>query len=146
MRVFGANSSGQKTCMHVHGVFPYFYIPYDKKDFESLERGILQMAIHLDKAINISLGQGSSNAQHVFKIQLVKGMWVFCAHKIESDQVILPITDLFMATTAWSISFSRFTCSTHALCDEPPTFYKAGPFSARISAPTSPTFRISCSL
>jgi len=74
IRVFGGNSSGQKTCMHVHGVFPYFYIPYDKKDFESLERGILQIAMHLDKAINISLGQGSSNAQHVFKVQLVKGM------------------------------------------------------------------------
>ncbi|KAH8316357.1 hypothetical protein KR067_005684 [Drosophila pandora] len=83
VRVFGANSSGQKTCMHVHGVFPYFYIPYDKKDFESLERGILQMAIHLDKAINISLGQGSSNAQHVFKIQLVKGIPFYGYHRVE---------------------------------------------------------------
>ncbi|XP_017108394.2 DNA polymerase zeta catalytic subunit [Drosophila bipectinata] len=83
LRVFGANSNGQKTCMHVHGVFPYFYIPYDKKDFESLERGILQMAMHLDKAINISLGQGSSNAQHVFKIQLVKGIPFYGYHRVE---------------------------------------------------------------
>ncbi|KAH8372951.1 hypothetical protein KR009_008781 [Drosophila setifemur] len=83
VRVFGANSRGQKTCMHVHGVFPYFYIPYDKKDFESLERGILQIAMHLDKAINISLGQGSSNAQHVFKIQLVKGIPFYGYHRVE---------------------------------------------------------------
>lgn len=74
VRIFGANANGQKCCMHVHGVFPYFYIPYDKRDFESVERGILQIAMNLDKAINISLGQGSSNALHVFKIQLVKGM------------------------------------------------------------------------
>ncbi|KAH8290298.1 hypothetical protein KR054_001671 [Drosophila jambulina] len=83
VRVFGGNSRGQKTCMHVHGVFPYFYIPYDKKDFESLERGILQIAMHLDKAINISLGQGSSNAQHVFKIQLVKGIPFYGYHRVE---------------------------------------------------------------
>uniref|UniRef100_A0A6P4FM18 DNA polymerase zeta catalytic subunit n=2 Tax=Drosophila rhopaloa TaxID=1041015 RepID=A0A6P4FM18_DRORH len=83
IRVFGGNSSGQKTCMHVHGVFPYFYIPYDRKDFESLERGILQIAMHLDKAINISLGQGSSNAQHVFKIQLVKGIPFYGYHRVE---------------------------------------------------------------
>ncbi|XP_034653452.1 DNA polymerase zeta catalytic subunit isoform X2 [Drosophila subobscura] len=83
IRIFGANSSGQKTCMHVHGVFPYFYIPYDKKDFESLERGILQIAMHLDKALNISLGQGSSNAQHVFKIQLVKGIPFYGYHRVE---------------------------------------------------------------
>ncbi|XP_017012504.2 DNA polymerase zeta catalytic subunit isoform X1 [Drosophila takahashii] len=83
IRVFGGNSSGQKTCMHVHGVFPYFYIPYDKKDFESLERGILQIAMHLDKAINISLGQGSSSAQHVFKVQLVKGIPFYGYHRVE---------------------------------------------------------------
>ncbi|XP_064541449.1 DNA polymerase zeta catalytic subunit isoform X2 [Drosophila montana] len=83
VRIFGANANGQKCCMHVHGVFPYFYIPYDKRDFESVERGILQIAMHLDKAINISLGQGSSNAQHVFKIQLVKGIPFYGYHRTE---------------------------------------------------------------
>ncbi|XP_052841723.1 DNA polymerase zeta catalytic subunit isoform X1 [Drosophila gunungcola] len=83
IRVFGGNSRGQKTCMHVHGVFPYFYIPFDRRDFESLERGILQIAMHLNKAINISLGQASSNAQHVFKIQLVKGIPFYGYHRAE---------------------------------------------------------------
>ncbi|KAH8370569.1 hypothetical protein KR093_004143 [Drosophila rubida] len=83
VRIFGANANGQKSCMHVHGVFPYFYIPYDKRDFETLERGILQIAMHLDKALNISLGQGSSDAQHVFKIQLVKGIPFYGYHRVE---------------------------------------------------------------
>lgn len=74
IRIFGSNAQGQKTCMHVHGVFPYFYIPYDQKDFESLNRTIYLIAMNLDKAINISLSQATSTAQHVFKIQLVKGM------------------------------------------------------------------------
>jgi hypothetical protein len=28
IRVFGATESGQKVCAHIHGAFPYLYIPY----------------------------------------------------------------------------------------------------------------------
>ncbi|XP_023293724.2 DNA polymerase zeta catalytic subunit isoform X1 [Lucilia cuprina] len=89
IRIFGPNAQGQKTCMHVHGVFPYFYIPYDQKDFESLNKAIYQIALNLDKAINISLSQGSSSAQHVFKIQLVKGIPFYGYHR--SDHQYLKI-------------------------------------------------------
>ena len=49
IRVFGATESGQKVCAHIHGAFPYLYIPYDGdlkqqegKD-ASLELGLLLM-------------------------------------------------------------------------------------------------------
>lgn len=29
LRVFGATPQGNKTCLHIHGVFPYLYIPCD---------------------------------------------------------------------------------------------------------------------
>lgn len=74
IRVFGSNSDGVKTCMHVHGVFPYFYIPYDSVDLENIEAIQYQVAGSLDKAINVSVGQGTSTNSHVFKVQLVKGM------------------------------------------------------------------------
>ncbi|XP_073844954.1 DNA polymerase zeta catalytic subunit [Musca autumnalis] len=83
IRVFGSNAQGQKTCMHIHGVFPYFYVPYDQKDFESVNKAIYQIAMNLDKAINISLSQGSSNVQHVFKVQLVKGIPFYGYHRSE---------------------------------------------------------------
>ncbi|XP_011292459.1 DNA polymerase zeta catalytic subunit [Musca domestica] len=83
IRIFGSNAQGQKTCMHVHGVFPYFYVPYDQKDFESVNKAIYQIAMNLDKAINISLSQGSSNVQHVFKVQLVKGIPFYGYHRSE---------------------------------------------------------------
>lgn len=76
IRIFGSSSDGRKTCMHVHGVFPYFYIPYEAKEFESLNKTIYQITSNVDKAINISLGQACSSAIHVFKVQLVKGMYV----------------------------------------------------------------------
>lgn len=62
---------GQKTCLHVHGVFPYFYVPYDGSDESA--RLMYQIAASLDKAINISLGHSNSNTHHVFKIVQVSG-------------------------------------------------------------------------
>lgn len=63
---------GIKTCLHIHGVFPYIYIPHDAKDVPNSL--IYQIASGLDKAINISLGQTNSNMQHIYKINLVSGM------------------------------------------------------------------------
>lgn len=63
---------GSKACLHIHGVFPYIYIPYDGS--EPVEKLSYQIAVELDKALNVSLGQGSSNVQHVYDIVLVSGM------------------------------------------------------------------------
>lgn len=61
----------------MHGVFPYLYVPYAGGDgCGESDRLAYQMASSLDKAINISLGQANSSAQHVFKIILVKARFV----------------------------------------------------------------------
>ncbi|XP_067630621.1 DNA polymerase zeta catalytic subunit isoform X2 [Eurosta solidaginis] len=83
IRVFGSNADGLKTCMHIHGVFPYFYIPYEAKEFESLNKAIYHIATNVDKAINISLGQACSASQHVFKVQQVKGIPFYGYHRGE---------------------------------------------------------------
>lgn len=31
LRIFGLSSAGQKTCVHVHQVYPYFYVAYPGK-------------------------------------------------------------------------------------------------------------------
>lgn len=73
LRVFGTDSNGTKTCAHIHGVFPYLYVPYAGGESASdVDRLTYQLATSLDKAINISLGQTHSTTQHVFKIVLVK--------------------------------------------------------------------------
>ncbi|XP_018800849.1 PREDICTED: DNA polymerase zeta catalytic subunit isoform X1 [Bactrocera latifrons] len=83
IRIFGSSADGRKTCMHVHGVFPYFYIPYEAKEFESLNKAIYQITSNVDKAINVSLGQACSSAIHVFKVQLVKGIPFYGYHRGE---------------------------------------------------------------
>lgn len=77
IRIFGTDSKGTKTCAHIHGVFPYLYVPYAGGDAAGeSDRLSYQLASSIDKAINISLGQTNSSTQHVFKIILVKAKLV----------------------------------------------------------------------
>lgn len=62
---------GKKICLHVHGVFPYIYIPYDGS--ETADSIMYQIATAIDKSLNVLLGQSSSNTQHIYKIALVSG-------------------------------------------------------------------------
>ncbi|RZB70336.1 DNA polymerase zeta catalytic subunit [Asbolus verrucosus] len=78
IRIFGSADTGKKICLHIHGVFPYLYIPYDgSEDANSLK---YQIAASIDKALNISFGQGSSTTQHVYKVSLVSGIPLYGYH------------------------------------------------------------------
>lgn len=75
IRIFGTDGNGIKTCAHIHGIFPYLYIPYAGGESSAeADRLAYQLASSLDKAINISLGQANSSTQHIFKITIVKGL------------------------------------------------------------------------
>lgn len=77
IRIFGTDANGTKTCAHIHGVFPYLYVPCAAGDSANdTDRTAYQLASSLDKAINISLGQANSNTQHIFKVVLVKAKYV----------------------------------------------------------------------
>ncbi|XP_048520386.1 DNA polymerase zeta catalytic subunit-like [Dendroctonus ponderosae] len=78
LRCFGSTNDGKKICLHIHGVFPYLYIPYDGHG--KPEDIMRQIARGLDKAINISFNQANSNAQHVYKISLVSGIPMYGYH------------------------------------------------------------------
>ncbi|KAK9721214.1 DNA polymerase family B, exonuclease domain [Popillia japonica] len=78
IRIFGSTEEGEKICLHVHGVFPYIYIPYDGQI--EVDGFMYQIALGLDKAINISLGQASSNTQHVYKVCLISGIPFYGYH------------------------------------------------------------------
>ncbi|CAN9507584.1 unnamed protein product [Ophioblennius macclurei] len=81
VRIFGATPAGQKTCLHLHGVFPYIYVPYDGTG--QPERYLRQLAFSIDRALNVALGNPASNAQHVFKVVLVSGMPFYGFHAKE---------------------------------------------------------------
>ncbi|XP_016072971.1 PREDICTED: DNA polymerase zeta catalytic subunit isoform X1 [Miniopterus natalensis] len=75
-------NTGQKTCLHLHGIFPYLYVPYDGYG-QQPESYLSQMAFSIDRALNVALGTPSSTAQHVFKVSLVSGMPFYGYHEKE---------------------------------------------------------------
>ena len=72
---------GYKVCLHVHGVFPYLYIPYDGS--APPDKMGHQIVMALDRAVNILQGQGNSSSHHVFKAVLVSGIPIYGYHAKE---------------------------------------------------------------
>ncbi|CAB3236740.1 unnamed protein product [Arctia plantaginis] len=81
LRIFGPTPDGYKACLHVHGVFPYFYLPCPVPNPQP--QFLYQIAASLDKALNIALKQATSANQHVYKISLVKGLPFYGYHDKE---------------------------------------------------------------
>ncbi|XP_066270082.1 DNA polymerase zeta catalytic subunit-like [Branchiostoma lanceolatum] len=98
VRIFGATPGGQKTCLHLHGVFPYIYVPYDGP--HESERHLRQFAVSIDRALNVALGRASSTAQHVFKISLVSGMPYYGYYEKEQQFMKIYFYNPFMVKKA----------------------------------------------
>ncbi|XP_032441986.1 DNA polymerase zeta catalytic subunit [Xiphophorus hellerii] len=82
VRIFGATPAGQKTCLHLHGVFPYIYVPYDGCR-QQPERYMRRVAFSIDRALNVAMGNPAASTQHVFKVVLVSGMPFYGYHAKE---------------------------------------------------------------
>ncbi|XP_034939803.1 uncharacterized protein DNApol-zeta isoform X2 [Chelonus insularis] len=81
VRVFGTTPTGDKTCLHLHGAFPYMYVPCTGED--NADGFAYRLAASLDAAINISLGSANSNTQHVYQVQRIAGIPFYGYHKRE---------------------------------------------------------------
>ncbi|CAK7237440.1 DNA polymerase zeta [Sporothrix bragantina] len=51
IRVFGATASGRIACAHIHGVFPYVFVPFDSFRFEDVDSVISSLRNGIDRAV-----------------------------------------------------------------------------------------------
>lgn len=96
IRIYGATPSGQKTCLHVHGIFPYIYVPYDGT--QPTDKYLKQFATSVDFAVQVALGKASSSRQHVFEITVVKGIPYYGYHEGERDFLKIVLCNPFLVT------------------------------------------------
>ncbi|KAF9115818.1 DNA polymerase zeta [Mortierella sp. AM989] len=83
VRVYGANEAGQKTCLHIHRAYPYFYIPYDGSlEPPQLQAYIHQLGMSLNHAACITFNspQDLRRSQYVAAITPVKGVPFYGYH------------------------------------------------------------------
>ncbi|KXL42393.1 hypothetical protein M433DRAFT_358235 [Acidomyces richmondensis BFW] len=86
IRVFGATETGQKVCAHIHGAFPYLYIPYEEDlSKEEREHYIATLRHSIDHALTLSYRRNPydsnpRNTTYVAHISLVKGVPFFGYH------------------------------------------------------------------
>ncbi|KAK4495386.1 hypothetical protein PRZ48_013717 [Zasmidium cellare] len=82
IRVFGATETGQKVCAHIHGAFPYLFVPYQESTEKSHVDAYISTFRHsIDHALALSYRrnpyENPRNAAFVAHISLVKGVPFF---------------------------------------------------------------------
>ncbi|KAI0335271.1 hypothetical protein GY45DRAFT_1240755 [Cubamyces sp. BRFM 1775] len=83
IRIYGDSSLGLKTCVHIHQVYPYFFVEYlDKMHPDAVNQYIAKLKHSLNHAIAISLKRNpqSPKSKFVRAVVLVKGVHFYGFH------------------------------------------------------------------
>ncbi|KAF7347826.1 DNA polymerase [Mycena venus] len=116
IRIYGAASDGTKCCVHVHQVYPYFFVEYDGKlRLRSVNRYINKLSQSLNHAIALSLKKDLTTfkPQFVRAITLVKGIHFYGFHSSYSPFLKVHIVDPAFFNRAVTIMRSGTVMGTH---------------------------------
>ncbi|KAI0825134.1 hypothetical protein BC628DRAFT_1321043 [Trametes gibbosa] len=115
IRIYGDSSLGLKTCIHIHQVYPYFFVEYlDKMHPDIVNRYIARLKHSLDHAIAISMKRNphSPKSKYVRAIVLVKGVHFYGFHANYAPFLKIHIADPAFVNRAVTIMQSGTVMKT----------------------------------
>ncbi|KAH9081664.1 hypothetical protein EDB83DRAFT_2502933 [Lactarius deliciosus] len=115
LRIYGSSSLGQKCCLHIHQVYPYFFVEYTgKMDPGSVRRYIVRLTDSLNYAIAISLKRNpqSPKSRFVRAIVLVKGVHFYGFNSSHAPFLKIHIVDPALMSRAVAIMQSGSVMGT----------------------------------
>ncbi|KAH8997309.1 hypothetical protein EDB92DRAFT_2030379 [Lactarius akahatsu] len=115
LRIYGSSSLGQKCCLHIHQVYPYFFVEYTgKMNPGSVRRYIVRLTDSLNYAIAISLKRNpqSSRSRFVRAVVLVKGVHFYGFNSSHAPFLKIHIVDPALMSRAVAIMQSGSVMGT----------------------------------
>ncbi|KAH9849760.1 hypothetical protein C2E23DRAFT_870439 [Lenzites betulinus] len=115
IRIYGDSSLGLKTCVHIHQVYPYFFVEYlDKMHPDIVNHHIAKLKHSLDHAIAISMKRNphSPKSKYVRAIVLVKGVHFYGFHANHAPFLKIYIADPAFVNRAVTIMQSGTVMKT----------------------------------
>jgi len=77
LRIFGVTKYGQKCCIHIHQVYPYFYIKYaGSLDPDKVHEYMVKLFQNINQVLNMTTKPNSQikMGHYVYNIELIKGI------------------------------------------------------------------------
>ncbi|KAI0275058.1 hypothetical protein BC834DRAFT_965498 [Gloeopeniophorella convolvens] len=115
LRIYGASSVGKKCCLHIHQVYPYFFVEYlGKMSPDSVSRYIAKLTHSLNYAIAVSLKRDpqAPKSRFVRGIVLVKGIHFYGFSSSYSPFLKVHLADPALLTRAVAIMQSGSVMGT----------------------------------
>ncbi|CAH8608447.1 unnamed protein product [Heterobilharzia americana] len=98
IRVYGTTTTGQKICVNVHGVLPYFFVelPAVESDVENFIRDFV---FSLEKSIRSKLSTPYMREMYIFDASVVSGVSIYGYHDSAKPFIKLYLIDPALVST-----------------------------------------------